>query len=339
MMEMCSAFLSSIPVLFVIALLSWAYYVFIFIFCPIVYFDLSSGGAIVNALMFNVILCLLMYSYCICVRTDPGSPPRRSEDQNLQQEQEHLFNKDLPENLSIAQGPDDRMEPPQTPVSDSLIEYSEDQMTMITSKRNGQPRQCRKCHNQTKPDRTHHCSICKRCVLRMDHHCPWIKNCVGFHNHKFFILFLLYTCLLCYFILSTLWIYSHGSGAGNMHQLAQWDIQIFLLGAVALCFGLALTAFSAMHVAQILRNTTTIESFERHRYRNVDIYLSGLATGRKRYVNVFDLGWRENWRQVMGRRWFEWMLPVNWSPGDGCSFPYNSDALRQLTRIQVEENV
>lgn len=61
---------------------------------------------------------------------------------------------------------------------------------------------CEKCQ-LIKPDRAHHCSVCSTCVLKMDHHCPWVNNCVGFHNYKFFMLFLAYALLYCIFITAT----------------------------------------------------------------------------------------------------------------------------------------
>jgi palmitoyltransferase len=46
---------------------------------------------------------------------------------------------------------------------------------------------CRKCDMNWKPERAHHCSECGQCIFKMDHHCPWINNCVGGKNMKYFI--------------------------------------------------------------------------------------------------------------------------------------------------------
>lgn len=55
---------------------------------------------------------------------------------------------------------------------------------------------CEKCES-TRPPRTHHCSTCDRCIMRFDHHCIWLNNCVGYNNYRQFLLALLYLTLGC----------------------------------------------------------------------------------------------------------------------------------------------
>ncbi|XP_052730924.1 probable protein S-acyltransferase 15 isoform X2 [Vigna angularis] len=62
------------------------------------------------------------------------------------------------------------------------------------SKDNEAPKKCDKCFVY-KPPRTHHCRVCRRCILKMDHHCLWINNCVGYWNYKAFFVFVLYATM------------------------------------------------------------------------------------------------------------------------------------------------
>ena len=59
---------------------------------------------------------------------------------------------------------------------------------IISKKYNFELTRCKSCLVQ-RPKSSHHCSDCHVCVLERNNHCPWMNNCIGLFNRKYFILF------------------------------------------------------------------------------------------------------------------------------------------------------
>ncbi|KAL1882990.1 hypothetical protein VTK73DRAFT_512 [Phialemonium thermophilum] len=138
--------------------------------------------------------------------------------------------------------------------------------TSFTVKSNGEIRFCKKCQAR-KPDRAHHCSTCRRCVLKMDHHCPWLATCIGLRNHKAFLLFLIYSTLfsLYCFILSGSWVWAEiMSNTTYVEDLM--PINYILLCVISGIISLVVGIFTSWHIYLASRGQTTIECLEKTRY-------------------------------------------------------------------------
>ncbi|KAK1732640.1 DHHC family palmitoyltransferase [Skeletonema marinoi] len=133
-------------------------------------------------------------------------------------------------------------------------------------------RMCRRCQ-AFKPPRAHHCSICNRCIIKMDHHCPWVNNCVGIGNHKYFLLFIFYTSLSCGYSLSFLvWRFCHcvGGGHGGAHHGPRCVdhptdlLPLIGLTVEALLFGLFTMCMMCDQWDVVMTNLTHIDRLKGH---------------------------------------------------------------------------
>ncbi|KAK9824734.1 hypothetical protein WJX74_002769 [Apatococcus lobatus] len=223
----------------------------------------SRFSSFVAVFIFTILIAMTLWSYFACVTTDPGKVPRGW----------HPFPNDEEADAQF-----------------SLASYGGHPVGS-----NGQRvRFCRKC-KAWKPERAHHDSGTGQCVLRMDHYCIWVLNCVGLLNYKMFLLFLFWTfwaCALASGLLINSFIRFFQSDADlNSARPAI----VFIAFVVDAAFCLSLLGFLIMHMRLVLNNCTTIEMFEKARGPPWP----------------YSLGSRQNFKAVFGSRPWAWLLPMH----------------------------
>ncbi|XP_051508540.1 palmitoyltransferase ZDHHC12-A-like [Myxocyprinus asiaticus] len=143
------------------------------------------------------------------------------------------------------------------------VDNNEELEKMIPQEESGiKQRRCGYCY-LLQPMRAKHCRICKCCVRRFDHHCPWIDNCVGERNHRWFLLYLCVQFIAVFWGLQAAW-----SGIVFAPTWQQWFTQnVFLLGAliVTAVFTVVMFLLLCIHLYLASVNITIWEFMSRHR--------------------------------------------------------------------------
>lgn len=300
-----------LPVAFISAVIAWSYYAFVVVVCFITVENLAEK--IFYLIFYHIILVIFVWSYFMTIFA-----PRCEAPSNWK------LTPAMAERLNKAASEEEWK---------NLLELFVVEMEISVMQRSvqGAIRYCDKCE-AVKPDRSHHCSVCGMCVLKMDHHCPWVNNCVAFNNYKFFLLFLGYALIYCIYLAACVFRYfvlfwtdglkntGASEGSGKFH--------ILFLFFVSVMFCISVSSLFWYHVYLVLRNRSTLEQFR------APYFAGGPDEGG------WSLGKRNNFQEVFGDRKLFWFLPLPTMIGDGLTYPtrlsannieatYQSTSLRQ----------
>ncbi|XP_075040533.1 palmitoyltransferase ZDHHC15 [Mixophyes fleayi] len=296
----CQRLLSWVPVVVIALVVLWSYYAYVWELCLVTVENTLEK--VVYLFIFHIVFLLFVWTYWKAIFTSPKQPTKKFLLPYA--EKERYDNEERPE------------------VQKQILAEFAKKLPVYTRTGSGAVRFCDRCQ-VVKPDRCHHCSVCGMCVLKMDHHCPWVNNCIGFSNYKFFLLFLAYSMLYCLYIGSTVFKYFLLYWTGELtNNRAKFHV-LFLL-FVSLMFFISLMFLFGYHCWLVGLNRTTLEAF------SVPVFHSGPDK------NGFHLGFRRNLEQVFGKQTNLWLIPVLTSIGDGLSFPMRRVFESQNPLLAVE---
>ncbi|XP_050502313.1 palmitoyltransferase ZDHHC3 isoform X2 [Diabrotica virgifera virgifera] len=124
---------------------------------------------------------------------------------------------------------------------------------------------CARCETY-RPPRAHHCRICQRCIRKMDHHCPWINNCVGERNQKFFIQFLIYVGTLSVYAIALVaisWMKECKDCSEDIPLKETRILHSIILLLESALFGLFVAAILIDQLQAILSDETAVEQIQK----------------------------------------------------------------------------
>ncbi|RVD92974.1 putative S-acyltransferase 16 [Tubulinosema ratisbonensis] len=186
------------------------------------------------------------------------------------------------------------------------------------------------CHlcKTYKPPRSHHCSKCDRCYPKYDHHCYIFDVCIEFVKYKFYYQFLFYNSVTNFYTFAILSIKPF-----DYIETAHLRVVYYFNLVVITVIGLYSFFLFVLNTFLILNNETLPEFNCINAYivgdnRYNEVFQEGpiknLMNCRERKVlNPYNLGYMNNWTQVMGDTFIEWIFPLGVERGTGVKFMTN----------------